>query len=384
MFDEKDYKAAFSQVTASRETHRRIMNMAKNDKKHRTTGFISKVLIAAVMISLLAVTASASEVVRSWFAAYFTKENEVPLSTEQVEYFEENEQQFDLSETHDGFTMELKSAITDGEKAYICIGITAPEDVVLNATTVEGYSPERPTLLPDNFGQDFLTNQNGESFFGGSSIASVEDYDGLGNTQNLVIQLTADPQVMEESPFGAGKLWTLRIENLTAKYSNVAYLKELMDGKYKGQDNFFFTEEEGKLLDPEVVLAEGVWEFRFRFDDPDIGKAELIDTPFVTRTGIGYGENGEHIYGDVRMTSFVLRALGASVCTDDQTFAPDITSLGDIYAVMKNGSRVQLISESGGPGEQQFRAEAPIILTDVDYVLLADGTRLPMPELPTE
>ena len=382
MFDEKDYKAAFSKVTASGETHRRIMNMANNNRKHNTAGGFRKVSIAAVMISLLTVTVAASEF--GWFTTFFSEKTEEPLSTEQVIYIEKNEQSFEQSETHDGYTMELKSAITDGEKAYICIGITAPEDSVLNATTIEGYSVDKPTLLSGNWSTDFLTNQDGEPFFGGSRIASVEDNDGLGNTQNLVIELTADSGVLGETAFGSDNKWVLKFENLIAKYDNVSYLQELVNGKYKGQDDFFFTKEEGEKLYPEVVLAEGVWEFTFQFAQPDVRETELIQVPVASKTGIGMNVHGEYIYDTVNITSFVLRSLSATICTDNITYAPDFTAEDDIFVVMKEGSRVRLESESGGSGEQQLRAEVPIILTDVDYVLLADGNKLPMPELPDE
>ena len=172
MFDETDYKAAFSKVTASGDTYRRVMNMA-NKNRRPGSRIISKGLAAAAVISLLAVTAAAAE--NRWFLTYFSDNAEKPLDTEQVQYVEENEQSFDESQTYDGFTMELRSAITDGEKAYICLGITAPEDTVLNKTNIEGYAPMKPTLLAGNWRIDFLTNQKGEPFFGYSSIASVED-----------------------------------------------------------------------------------------------------------------------------------------------------------------------------------------------------------------
>lgn len=379
MFNKKDYQDTFSQVTASEETYRRVMRMS-NRKSKKGGRTLSRIVLIAAIVALLAVTASAAGYVRSWFTTYFSDKNIEPLTTEQITYFEENEQIFSQSVTCDGYTMELKSAITDGEKAYICIGVTAPEDVLLNATDIEGYSTNKPTLMPDNFQQGFLTNQNGNEFFGYSSIASKEDYDGLGNTQDLVIELTSDPEVLDEDAFGTNMVWTLRFENLTAKYMNEAYMNELIDGKYKGQENFFFTDEESEGLYPEVTLAEGVWEFEIKFDNPDTFEVELIDTPVASQTSAGYRENGENVYVDVNITSFVLRSLSASLYTDDQTFAPDLTGTSEIYAVMKDGSKVQLISEGGAPGEQQFRAEAPILLENVDHVLLADGTKLPMPE----
>ena len=56
-----EYKAVFSKVTASRETHRRILAMTRQTKKRRTLGgWTSKLLLAAVLVTLLAVTAGAA------------------------------------------------------------------------------------------------------------------------------------------------------------------------------------------------------------------------------------------------------------------------------------------------------------------------------------
>ena len=71
-----DYKAAFSKVTASGETYRRVMQMTqRNNKKHRSvSGTVSKLLVAAVVVSLLAVTAAAAA--ENWFVPYFSGESE--------------------------------------------------------------------------------------------------------------------------------------------------------------------------------------------------------------------------------------------------------------------------------------------------------------------
>lgn len=374
---EQEYKDTFSKVTASRETYRRVMHMAKKEKtKHRGSGFISKVPIVAVMVALLVVSVSASETVRSWFASYFVKDAEVPMSTEQEVYFEENEQSFDQSITVDGVTMELKSAITDGKMAYICLGVTAPEAVTLSETTIAGYSKDKPTLLTESWATDFLTDQNGNVFFGYSSIESVEDYDGRSNTQNLVIKLLDDEQNGVSTAFGSDIVWNMHFKNLIAKYVNASYYDELMNGKYENQENFFFTEEESKQLYPEVILAEGDWNFEIRFESPDVKETELIQTPVSARVCMGWNDKGENVYENVDITSFVLRSFSAELRTNDETFAPDFTSEEDIFVVMKDGTKVRLLSEGGAPGEQDFRAELPILLDEVDYVLLPNSTKI--------
>lgn len=85
-----DYKAVFSQVTASQETYRRVMNMPNRKKKPHTARFLGKVLVAAAILSLLAVTASAAERIGIWFTRYFGGTEE--LSQEQVDFLENNAQ----------------------------------------------------------------------------------------------------------------------------------------------------------------------------------------------------------------------------------------------------------------------------------------------------
>ena len=69
-----DYKAAFSKVTASEETHRRILNMTNQKRGHRRFGgWASKVTIAAGLVSLLTLTASAAA--QNWFVTYFSGES---------------------------------------------------------------------------------------------------------------------------------------------------------------------------------------------------------------------------------------------------------------------------------------------------------------------
>lgn len=77
---------------------------------------------------------------------------------------------------------------------------------------------------------------------------------------------------------------------------------------------------------------------------------------------------------NVTITSFALRSLRATISCDYDLGAPDFSNKEKkIEAVMKDGS------SGGSVGEQQFLAESPILLDNVDHILLSDGTKLPMP-----
>ena len=75
----------------------------------------------------------------------------------------------------------------------------------------------------------------------------------------------------------------------------------------------------------------------------------------------------------------MITPLAATIQTDTD-YAPDLTA-GDrkIYAVMKDGTKIALISNWGVGGKQHFNAEAPVILENVDYILLGDGTKVKTP-----
>lgn len=111
------------------------------------------VLIAAVVaLMAMAVTAFAAEDIAGWFRQYFTQKTENGLTQQQIDYIEENEQIVAQSLESNGWTLELRSAITDGEKAYIIIGVTAPEDVSLeqrveNGVTQDWFNPGNSTLF---------------------------------------------------------------------------------------------------------------------------------------------------------------------------------------------------------------------------------------------
>lgn len=339
------------------------------------------VLVAVTVVASLAIGAAAAELGGGWFRRFFADKSQSPLSDSQIAYLDENAKTFaptqgasqpsapDASQrqTQDGYTMELKSAITDGHMAYVVIGITAPEDVVLNATTIEGYNPEKPSLRPGNSGElNFLTDENGAPLLGFTSWEPREDYDGLANTQDLVIKILPD----EQDSFGASMVWNLHFEDLIAQYFNEAYQTELPDNYIS------FDDETYAKLFPKVTLAKGTWDFKVDFSGSDMREIELISQPVLASACTGWKESGEKVYQEVEVTSFVLRSLSASIYTSWHDGAPDFS---DVYAVMKDGSRITLTSNTGSSGEENFCAESPILLDEVDHILLIDGTELPMP-----
>lgn len=359
---EQEYKDVFSKVTASGETYRRVLNMTNRKKKSGTTAVISKVLVAAVMISLLAVTASASEVVRNWFVSYFGSESEVPLSEGQVEFIEENERHLEESRSTNGWTVELRSTLTDGMKGYIVLGITAPEEVSLEEIPAKSesmyYGPGNDFLLKS---EDAVLHCSAYPDFGGVvgniQCRWVEDGDGRSNTVNYVIDVAPDVEWAETDPFGTDTKWSIHIHNLV----------------------FGFPEQ--------TVFAEGIWDFEFTYEY-DNTKVRILNEPVKTRAW-AYLPDGKEIESEVTITSMALRPFGITLYYGDASdgldysrtsvqFTDSMTSRYPWYVVMRDGRKIEMYTAGGNPIERYayLAASVPIVLDDVAYLVLSDGTEL--------
>ena len=318
------------------------------------------VLIAAVIaLMAIAVTAFASEQIAGWFKQYFAGNSEAPLTPGQIQFIEENEQIIAETQKHNGYSLELKSVLSDGYTVYATIGLTAPADV-----THED--------LKKLWGSDIdFYDQNQKPCF--SWMMDVrDDMDGLENTADLFFEMTP-------AEWTSGTVLTIRIKSLEKYIFNADYEQELLETKYAGQENIMFTDEESAKIHQLVTLAEGPWKFTIDLGEVKTEVLELVAEPIVVQTCYGFKEDGTDLFEEVNITSFVLSPLSATIQTDCD-YAPDFTAGGrKVYAIMTDGSRIELVPNFGGGGAQRFRTESPIILENVDHVLLSDGTKLMAP-----
>ena len=105
---------------------------------------------------------------------------------------------------------------------------------------------------------------------------------------------------------------------------------------------------------------------------------KLDDDPIAYETGSGMAA--------VKITSFVLNPFGATVTYEFKEPAfgafieyQSVFGYEDryVYAVMKDGSKVALHTHNFG---EKLEAETPIVLSEVDHILLGSGEKLPMPD----
>ena len=155
------------------------------------------VLLAAV-IALMAVTvtAFASEAVSGWFKQYFTNRSDAPLTSGQIELIEEHEQIIAETQSHNGWTVELKSAMCDGKTGYVIFGVTAPEGIDLR--DIPGR-PDESRIIPGNTGMKAEGEElvlasiplisKEQNYTWSYSYGLEEDGDGRNNTINYMFQL---------------------------------------------------------------------------------------------------------------------------------------------------------------------------------------------------
>ena len=115
-------------------------------------------------------------------------------------------------------------------------------------------------------------------------------------------------------------------------------------------------------------------------NENEILSVEFVGEPITMSAVVGWKMDGTNVYEDVTVTSFELHSASA-VIEHERDSAVEFSSFDSpMYVVMKDGSRVKFQETSGSIGITKFRLEEIIDLSQVDYVQLADGTRLEAPQ----
>ena len=242
--------------------------------------------------------------------------------------------------TQNGYTLEVKSVETDGYVAQILIGITAPEDIVLSTEKPLHFANWRGMLVPAD---------GSEAAFG--PVNTLDDGDGKANTIDVLLTQSVTAK-NTDAPFAAGSTWTL-------------YLVDLV---YSSTDE---------------TLTEGEWQFPISFgaDNCDDRELELLTSPILMKAGTGWLPDGTDVVMEFPVSSFKLRKFSSKIVRDTaaETEEQRAESYTDFYGwnghficvVMKDGTRIELWDQEN---------DSAIDLTQVDYVLLPDGTKLPVPD----
>ena len=359
-------------------------------------------LIAAVIALTLLLVGCAVAYANGWFQQIFSARSETPLSSEQIQYIQNNEQIVGLSQTINDWTVDLKSTICDGRTGYLVFQITAPDGMDL-----EQYL--NPPTVDDkrlSMGNDSASRKAAYSL-AVASIGTVDrernywyldsgdwmaDGDGQPNTVLFCMTIRCekmDPNkpMLLEDPFGKNVSFRIRLMGITLEYTNLELQKEIEE-KYAGQAYLVDGEEAAGLFCSDILTDEE-WNFDVTFDS-DNQFIELITHPVSVQAKVWrYADEKQWETKDsleeVQISSFRVTPFGANI-----TFVPKSDTIGislqlrqdtddEIYAVMKDGSRIKL--DLTGADATILQAQTPIVLSQLDYILLEDRTKLFAPNI---
>ena len=387
------------------DINQKYYDEAENDTIASSQGHKSlrhPLLIAAVIALTLLLVGCAVAYANGWFQQIFSSRSETPLSSEQIQYIQNNEQIVGQSQTINDWTIDLKSTICDGRTGYLVFQITAPDDLdleqYLNPPTVDdkrlsmgNYSASRKAAYSYAIASigTVDTERNYWYLDGGDWIS---DQDGQPNTVLFCMTVRCekiDPNkpMLLEDPFGKAVSFRVRLMGITLEYTNLELQKEIEE-KYAGQDYIVDGEEAAGLFCSDILTDEE-WEFDVTFD-PDNQFMELINQPVSAQALVWRYADESHwetkdTLEEVQISSFRVTPFGASI-----SYVPKPDSIGislklwqnlddEIYAVMKDGSRIKL--DLVGTDNTVLQAETPIVLSQLDYILLEDGTKLFAPNI---
>lgn len=374
MINKEEYIAVFSQVTASADTHREVENMI-NRKKEVHRPVLRRALVtvaAAVMLMAMTVTAFAAEDIANWFRSYFESRTEGKLSEAQITLLEENEQSLGQSITHDGWTIELVSAIHDDAAGYLLFRVVMPEEV--DSKTGFSFGSFSHDAFDTGIPPEAVTASYGISF-GSWGFQWVEDGDGNERTRNFLIHLAPSAELSAVAPFGPEAEYYVHLHNI------------IRDPQEKEVE----------------ILAEGDWEFTVSFATPETGDeaVEMLSKPILTQSNIIYLLDGDmkDREGLVLLYSVELRSLsvtfrygdcdgypefytGIKITNSDGTgFVPVENERIYPAVVLKDGTEIPLMWYGwGSETSVTMEAKSPIVFEEVSHIRMADGTIIPMPE----
>ena len=304
------------------------------------------VLLAAV-IALMAVTACAAGEVGGWLEAFFTYRSGSNLTSPQLQYIEKHGQSVNNSQTHDNYSVALKAYIGTKDTVYIVFHITAPPKVNI-------ASEDFHIMMKAEF--TGIYGRNPEAV----TIRRMDDSDGKSNTIYYICILEHKDYLYFDVPE-----WNIHIDNLF----RIAYNPQT------NQRDF-------------PVLAEGPWDYTIDLTKADTQTIELLTEPIQTLGIVPSLQSDMESVEKLTITSAVLSPLDM-IITYEPVNECNVSFVGFLantaielhaYAIMKDGSEVPFTY--GFPschGEAKLLADTPIVLDEVDYVLLADGTRLYAP-----
>lgn len=362
-------------------------------------------LIAALITLALLLVGCTVAYVNGWFTDFFEARSEEPLSNSQIDFIESNTQVVEQAVSSQGWQVELQSTLSDGDTGYVLFHITAPVDVDLEGINANGdlwnrivpgndaaTHPQRRTLVVPSCG-----NVDAEKNFIWQNRGHWEaDNDGKTNTLNYLVTLRCERQdpskeMLLEDPLGPEMTFNIRFLDFIYEYEDPE-VRKAIDEKYAGMTDYMVADEDLVGLHKYEVLVEGTWEFNVSLSAESESLELITGEPVMTWAIVSWKLDDEPLFYEtasgiapVKITSFLLNPFGATVTYEFEepaygAFIAYEKRFGYtdrfVYAVMKDGSQIALRTDSTG---DKLKADTPIVLSEVDHILLGSGEKLPMP-----
>lgn len=323
-----------------------IMECEGMQTKRGRRVFSRPVLIAAVIITgILLITACTAMGGTAKFLQYFSDIAPGKLSAQQVEYIVANTIDVNKSQTVNGYTMTLKSVFSDGRDVLMQFELKAPGGEVLDA---DAYGDMHGVFFESDAGTPL----------GLSIEQQLQDEDRTDNAVSFVYSI--ESAWGDDAEFAGGKCH-FYIYGLEAIWHE-------------------------QMMNRSEPLTEGCWNFDIYFPEDCDRSISFVQEPVkvTQKVTVGYeriDENTlrvmeEELPGEV--TGLKLWALGAELSFRFGE-EPRNADFGELYVVMRDGKKIRLSQSFGMPDLVTYKTETPLILDQVDHLLLEDGTVFPVP-----
>lgn len=308
---------------------------------------IFTVLLAALIAISLIGCAYAVLSEADWFKVFFTEQSGQALSGGQSAYIEERTQEIAQSVTVNGYTLTVESAIADQYTAYIKLRLQAPPGVILDAESyLAGYRKLENGQLEKTF-----FREDGKDIAYGASMRPLDDGNPTDGSFSILYEVNLFSHT--ETTFDEEGIWKLHFWNMDACYDSGEFIT-IMEGAIDFDIVF------SKISDEEAVLI-----------------SEPVPYSFKTYRNNDAALNNDPDYTEGFITSVILRSMSAQILLEGIDLP---VGFNIIPIVMKDGTTVEMKSHSFGTGQFTYMLDASILLDEVDYLLLEDGTKLPMPQ----
>lgn len=257
------------------------------------------------------------------------------------------------SQTIDGYTVELKSTVSDRNKAQVVLGITIPDGKPVSEEDGQKYWGLK-------FEEISLKCGNAP-YLSSMSAHEQDDRDGLDSTLEYVIEWYKEEP---EENMEAGAQWTLTLGQMC-------------------QETFNNALEQHEYL----WKTDTIWKFDFTFDpDSDYRSLEFLSGTTELPAIVGETADGSDDWGTATVRSITLHTNSLHILMDEPLGDVDFSSWREETnpkVVLKDGTSIVLrmdrgnaLDQSNTSCQENWKPETAIPLDQVDYLLLIDGTTL--------